>query len=106
MNQASGNHATRKNGPPRRIVSAAVSCGVGQILRIAGFLGLVVTIVLAVINAQAIVQGATVGLNMSVVALVALALASLLVAGAGQALIYLSRIAHSSAMTLHHLRAD
>ena len=90
MNQASGNHATRKNGPPRRIVSAAVSCGVGQILRIAGFLGLVVTIVL----------------NLSAVALIALALATLLVAGAGQALIYLSRIAHNSAMTLHHLRAD
>ena len=106
MSQASGNHATRKNGPPRRIVSTAVSCGVGQVLRIAGFLGLVVTIVLAVSNARTVFGGDTFGLNMSAVALIALALASLLVAGAGQALIYLSRIAHSSAMTLHHLRAD
>ena len=43
---------------------------------------------------------------MSAVAMIALALASLLVAGAGQGLIYLSRIAHSSAMTVHQLRTD
>lgn len=106
MNQASGNPAGTKSGPPRRTVSAAVSCGVGQILRIAGFLCLLITIFLAASNAQALFRGDPFGLNMSAVAMIALALASLLVAGAGQGLIYLSRIAHSSAMTVHQLRTD
>lgn len=81
-------------------------CIIGHILRIAGVIGILFVVYLIAEYGETILRSGRLVLNTALVSVVSMAVASLLVAGAGQGLIYLSRIAHSNAVVARLLRKD
>ena len=72
---------------------------IGFVLIAAGIAGLFFVIYLVVEHGESIYRSGRLVLNTALVSAIAMTVASLLIAGAGQGLIYLSRIAHTTAVT-------